>query len=52
MCDWHWEPDTAIDTPLAMMIMVNRHERRAVGGKGFGWAQLDWLEGINNNGRH
>ena len=40
----------AIDTPLAAMIMTNRHERRLASKKGFGWSQLDGLEELKRNG--
>ena len=37
-----WDPDTALDAPLGIVILGIRAERREADGcKGFGWVQLD-----------
>lgn len=46
---WGWSLDRAINTPITAMIMANRHERRLISKKGFGWAQLDGLEEMKRN---
>ena len=39
---WHWDPDTALDATLGIVILGLRAERREADGcKGFGWVQLD-----------
>lgn len=50
MSDWGWGFEQTQDSPLAAMIMTNRHERRLQSKKGFGWSQLDGLEAMKRNG--
>ena len=47
--EWGWSFERAVDTPICAMVMTNRHERRIMSKKGFGWAQLDGLEELKRN---
>lgn len=49
---WHWDPTTALDAPIGIVILGLRAERREADGcKGFGWVQLDGFQESTKNPR-